>query len=434
MKRVALAFLLAGISAPAFAQATRETLSDAVTSAFENNPEILAQRTRRASADETLAQARAQMLPQVNLSGTVSADNVENGRFFTTPDGQTIPSQGNLQRDSVGFEARQSIYSGGALTGQRRAAEAGVSVAGGRLRSEEQQLVLDVVTAFVDVRRAEEEFRIRTENVDALKQQVRAASDRFNVGEVTRTDVAQAQSRAAGSESALAAARARLAAARANYERLVGRPGIQLAEPPAAPALPGTLEEAVSTAMRDNPDLAASRAAQQQAEGQVAVAEGGMRPRVDLVGSANLQDTYADSSFRDTNAGVRAEVRIPLFSSGLLSSRTRQARLDVDRTRLETRALERQVTQRTTQAWHNVLAAREAIQASTSRVDAARVALEGAQQELAVGTRITLDVLDQETELLEAQLSLVDSQRQAYVAVHELLAAMGRLSPDVVGR
>ena len=221
MKRLALAMLMTGISSPALAQAasgSHETLGVAVDSAFANNPEILAQRKSRAQADETLEQARSQMRPQVNFSATASAENVRNGQFFTTPNGQTFPVQGGLGRDSVGVEARQSIYSGGALTGQRKQAEAGVTLASHQLRSEEQSLVLDVVTAFVDVRRAEEEFRIRSENVDALKQQVRAATDRFNVGEVTRTDIAQAQSRAAGSEAALAASRARLAAARANYE------------------------------------------------------------------------------------------------------------------------------------------------------------------------------------------------------------------------
>ena len=435
MKRFALAMLLVGISAPAFAQAqsgSHETLSGAVDSAFANNPAILAQRKGRAVADETLEQARAQMRPQINLSATASGENVKNGQFFTTPDGQTFPVQGGLARDSVGVEARQSIYSGGALTGQKRQAEAGVTVASQQLRSEEQNLVLDVVTAFVDVRRAEEEFRIRSENVDALKQQVRAASDRFNVGEVTRTDIAQAQSRAAGSESALAASRARLAAARAGFERLVGRPGIQLDAPPPPPAIPATLDEAIAAAMRDNPDLGARRASEGRAEGGLDIAKGGLRPKLDIVGSAGLQDTYADNNLQDTNAAIRAELKIPLFSGGLASSRKRSAQLQVDQARLETRAAERQVTQLTTNSWHQVLAAREAITASTSRVAAAKVALEGAQQELAVGTRITLDVLDQETELLEAQLGLVDSQRQAYVAVHELLAAMGRLSPETV--
>jgi outer membrane protein len=314
MKRLALAVLLSGISAPAFGQAStgaRETLANAVDSAFANNPAILAQRKGRAVADETLEQAKAQMRPQVNFSATASTEHVKNGQFFTTPTGETFPTQGGLQRDSVGVEARQSIYSGGALTGQRRQAEAGVTVASQQLRSEEQGLILDVVTAFMDVRRAEEEFRIRSENVDALKQQVKAASDRFTVGEVTRTDVAQAQSRAAGSESALAASRARLAAARANYEKLVGHPGIQLDAPPAPPAIPATLDQAIAAALRDNPDLAARRAAEGRAEGGVAIAKGGLRPKLDIVGSAGLQDTYADNNLQDTNAALRAELKEP---------------------------------------------------------------------------------------------------------------------------
>ncbi|HVY90305.1 MAG TPA: TolC family outer membrane protein [Hyphomonadaceae bacterium] len=432
MKRLAVALLLASVSAPAFAQASHDTLFDAVDSAMANNPELMAQRKTRAVADEVLNQAKAQMGPQIGLQGSYGTSDLSFGRSISTPVG-TFPLDGVQQKATLGLEARQSIYSGGALTAQRDQAKAGVDASQAQLVGAEQQLVLSVVTAFVDVRRAEQEVEIRETNVNSLKQEVQASKDRFQVGEVTRTDVAQAQAREAGAEGDLARSRSTLATARATYERVVGRPPLQLAEPPPAPQLPGTVEEAISIAQGANPDIVAARAQEAAAAKGVGIAVGNLRPKVGLVGSAGLQDTYKDNSFQDTNVGLSAEFSIPLFQSGLLNSKKRGAQLEADKARYQRMAVEREVSARVTSAWHQVIAARESIAASSSRVEAAKTALEGAQQELAVGTRITLDVLDQERELLEAQLGLVDSQRAAYIATHQLLAAMGRLSADQIG-
>jgi outer membrane protein len=433
MRFVAALVLMASVSGPALAQASQETLASAVDSAISNNPSLMAERKTRSVADETLNQANAQMGPQVNLTGSAGSTQQEIGRKFTTPVG-TFPLDGSSQRASLGIEARQSLWSGGSLTAQRDQARAGVDASQARFIGAEQDLVLSVVTAFVDVRRGEREVEIRETNVASLKQQVRAAKDRFDVGEVTRTDVSQAESQAAASEAELAGARARLARARAIFEQLVGRPAVQLASPPSAPALPGTLEEALATARNGNPTLIAARAQEAQGERGVDVARGALSPKFDLVGSAGLIETYQDDSFRDTNVGLSAEFRFPLFNGGLLESKTRGAQLEADRARYQRMAIERQVTAETTTAWHQVIAAREAISASTSRVAAAGVALEGAMQELAVGTRITLDVLDQERELLEARLGQVDAERQAYIAIHQLLAAMGRLRPETIAK
>jgi outer membrane protein len=290
------------------------------------------------------------------------------------------------------------------------------------------------VTAYVDVRRAEREVEIRGANVTSLRQQVQAARDRFAVGEVTRTDVAQAEAREAGAVGQLAASRSRLETARATYEQVVGRPPVQLADLPAAPQLPGTLEEALAAARGANLALVAARARETAAEEGVNIAKGEARPRFDLVGNAGMLETYQDRTFRDSSVGLTAQLSIPLYQGGFLSSKTRSARLEADRARYDRMAIEREVTAQTASAWHTVLAAREAIAASQSRVAAAEVALEGANQELAVGTRITLDVLDQEQELLEAQLGLVESERAAYLAIHQLLATIGRLHPELFGR
>jgi len=427
----AAALMLASISAPAAAQVGSDTLADAVTSAIGNNPVLMAERKTRGLADETLAQARAGLRPSIGFSSSYGSQGLEYGRSVDTPTG-SFPLDGWQERATVGLEARHTLYAGGSLAAQRDQAVAGVKAAEARLRGAEQDLVLAVVTAFVDVQRAEREVGIRETNVSSLKQHVQAANDRFTVGEVTRTDVAQAQARESGSVADLAEARSALGAARASYEQIVGRPPVQLAEPPMAPRLPGTVDEAIAIAKGLNPQLIAARAEEIAAEEGIDIAKGGLAPRLGIVGSAGLQETYQDNSFRDTNLGLVAELSIPLFQGGLLNSKTRAARLNSDRARYQRMAVERDVNARVTTVWHAAIAAREAIAASSSRVAAAQVALDGAKRELEVGTRITLDVLDQERELLEAQLELVDAERSAYIAVHRLLAEMGRLSPESI--
>lgn len=431
MRMLAAIVLMCSVSTPALAQVSHDTLADAVDSAIGNNPQLMAERKARQGADENFNQAKSQLGPQVNLTGSVGYDYTEVGRQVTTASG-TFPYSGDNTRSRVGLEARQSLWSGGSLSAQRDQARAGVDAAQAQLIGAEQELVLRVVTAYMDVRRADREVEIRQSNVSALVQQVKAAKDRFEAGEVTRTDVAQAEARKAASEADLAAATSRRGKANADYEQIVGRAPVQLAAPPAVSALPATLDEAIAVAKGNNPSIMAARAREAQGEKGVDVARGRLAPQFDLVGNAGFVSTQQDDTFNDSNVGLTAEFRFPLFDSGLLTSRTRGAQLEADRAKYERMAIERQVTAQVSTAWHQVVAARGEIAASVSRVAAAEIALEGSKQELAVGERITLDVLDSERELLEAQLSQVDAERAAYMAAHELLAAMGELRPEVI--
>jgi outer membrane protein len=433
MRRIAAAGFLALLSVPASAQAARETLAEAVASALSANPSLQAERRTREGAAERVEQARAAGRPSLALNGSYSAQKTEVGQTFTIG-GLTFPSDGQGRQATAGLEARQTLYAGGAVAAQRRQAEAGSEASGERLRSYEQGLILDVVAAYVDVRRSERELAIREDNVASLKQQVQAARDRFDVGEVTRTDIAQAEARLAGAEANLAGARAGLEASRAAFERLVGRAPVQLAEPPSPPAMPASLDDALAEALRANPDVVAARAAASAAEAGVDIARGALRPRLGLVGRAGVQETRQDQTFRDTSLAVSAELSIPLYTGGFAGSKTRESRLDADRARFEAAAIERAVTAQVASLWHSVTAARQSIAASRSQVAAAEIALEGAKQELAVGTRITLDVLDQERELREAQLGLINAERSEYVAIHEFVASLGRLTPELIAR
>lgn len=434
MKRLALLLLASVSGLSAHAQASRESLWEAVTSALDSNPLMMAQRRVRMSADEDLIQARAGGLPSVSATGSFGGYQNEVGEQFTAASGRSFPRDGDSTRAGVGLEIRQSLYSGGAVTARRRAAEAGVEASQAELSDFEQDLILEVIRTFLGVRRAEEALTIRSANVDALALQVQAATDRFDVGEVTRTDVSQAQARAAGSRAALLQARSDLASARAQYVELVGREPVQLAEPPPAPQLPGSLEAAIAWGMEGNPDLVAARARESAAESAARAARGDSLPQVDLVGRAGWRESYWDTTLTDSDASIVAEVRAPIFKGGELRSKTRSAQLNADRARFERMAAERAVTQEVTRIWHELNSFREAVDASRAQVDAAEVALEGTQQELAVGERITLDVLDQEQELLDARLGLIDAERNAYLAAHELLAATGRLRAETIAR
>ena len=407
-----LAIALAG-------QASGETLQDAVQTAYMNNPQLEAQRQQAAVAHEQLAQARSQRRPTVTLSGSLGYESVDTNRIFTTAIGDRPVASAQL-------ETVLPVYTGGRIKSGIRQAEAGIGVANAQLEGVSQDLILQVITSYVDVLRDRETVLIRQNSVDLLLEQVRAAQDRFDVGVVTRTDVAQSEARLEGSKAALASAEANAEGTMAAYAFLVGVEAGNLAPPPPAPTLPGTLEEATDIALGQSPDIEASRFNERAASEAVKTAYGALKPTVSIVGAASVQETY-DNNFRDTSVSATARATIPLFQGGLIRSQVRSAKLRREQARLQTDNAERQIRAQVAQAWYGNIAANRAIDASARQVEAAEIAYEGAQAELAVGVRTTLDVLDQEQQLLEARLNLIQSERNAYVAAHQLLRAMGAL-------
>lgn len=415
----ALALILTATGA-----ASGGTLQDALRTAYINNPQLEAQRQQAAVAQEQLAQARGQWRPQVNLSGSAGYESVDSNRPFSFNIGDRPTASAQLQ-------TTMPVYAGGRINAGIRQAEAGIGIANAQLEGTNQDLILQVITAYVDVLQDRETVSIRENSVELLSEQVRAANDRFDVGEVTRTDVAQSEARFEGSLAALAGAEAQLEASLAVYTFLVGAPAGQLVAAPPAPAIPGTIDEAISVALGQSPDLEAARFNEKAAAEAVNSAKGALKPTVSIVGAASIQETY-DDNFRDTTVSATAQASIPLFSGGILKSQVRSARLQRDQARLQSDNAERQIRAQVAQAWFGNIASVKAITASERQVEAAEIAYEGAQEELAVGVRTTLDVLDQEQQLLEARLNLIRSQRDAYVASHQLLRAMGVLEIDLL--
>ncbi len=414
-----------------------ETLQDALDLAFQTNPSLEAQRTEIAVAREQLNQARGARSPSVNLSGSAGYESLDSNQPIAFNVGDRPVASAQLQ-------ASLPVYTGGRIDAGIDQAQAGILAANAQFDGAAQDLILNVVTAYVDVLRDREAMKIRANSVALLEEQLRAASDRFEVGFATRTDVKQAEARVQGARASLAGAEAQLEASLSIYEVFVGQPAGDLNPVSDTPGIPETYEAALQLALAENPDLNALRQAERAAEQAVRSAKGETKPSVSIVGTAGLQETFdieataisptmgvttlPPDNYRDTSLSVFAQASVPLFQGGVLRSRVRAARLERDQARLQTLNAERQVTASIAQAWYGNIAAEQSIFASERQVEAAEIAYEGAQEELSVGTRTTLDVLDQEQQLLEARLGLVNAKRDAYVATHQLLRAMGRLS------
>jgi len=415
----------AAIAMVAGMPAAGETLDEAIASAFATNPQLDFQRYETDIAREGLEQARSGGRTTVNVSGSAGYEYVDT----TSPFSYNL---GDRPIASAQVQAVQPLYTGGRVSAGIRQAKAGVSAAKSQFDAAEQNLILDVVTAYVDVRRDREAVAIRKNNVDVTAEQVRAADDRFEVGVVTRTDVSLANARLEGARAALAGAEASREASEANYQFLTSlKPG-DLAPPPPIPPLPASLEEAVAIALDGNPDIEAARNSERAASEAIEVARAQYRPQVNLVGTAGVQETYgSDADQTDTSVSAVVQGTIPLLSGGLIKSQVSSARLRRNQARNQIDVLERQIRAQVAQAWFGYDASLRSIEASSRQVDAAEIAYEGAKEELAVGVRTTLDVLDQEQQLFEARLALVESEHDAYVAAFRLLRAAGELDQPV---
>lgn len=402
-----------------------QSLSDAVDAAYNQNPQLSAQRQVTAQAQEQISQARGQRRPSVSASGSLGFESIDSNRPFGVETGERAVTQAQVQ-------ASLPVYTGGAIAAGIRQAEAGYRAAQADFDGVLQTLILDTITAYMDVYRDRETITIRRNSVELLAQQLQAAQDRFDVGVVTRTDVAQSEARLEGARAALAGAQASLEASNASFVVLVGAYPADLESDVAIPVLFETIELATEAALRHSPELMSARESERAAIEAIAVAESALKPSVAIVGTAVAQETY-DENFRDTNVSAVVQGSVPLFQGGVLKSQVRSARLQRDQARFQIDNATRQIQAQVAQAWFGHLAALKAIEASERQVEAAQIAFQGAQEELAVGVRTTLDVLDQEQQLLDARLSRVEAGRDAVVSAYQLLRVTGQLDRSRIG-
>ena len=441
--RLLAAIFSAGVAGSFAAPACAETLADAIALAYDTNPSLQAQRATQRALDENYVQARSGWRPQLNLQSSAAWTEFRTPRaarnqlIDTNGDGvpdTPLPLSGDginrVNSGSLGLSLSQPIWTGGRTAAAVSAAEGDILSGRETLRRVESQVLLTVIQAYVDVRRDQEGLRIRQENVNVLQKQLEQSRAEFEVGQITRTDVAQSESRLAGAQALLQTAVAQLAISRANYAAVVGQnPGELAPEPSLGFLLPGNADDAFAIAEKFNPTLRAQQFAEQASRARVAAARAERMPNVSLRGtlgySGGINPLDSDLYSRETQAV--AVVSVPLFSGGLITSRIRQSieRNNTDRINIETQR--RSILQTVTQAWNQLIAARSNIDSTEQAVRAAQIAAEGTTEEQKVGLRTTLDVLNAEQELRNDELTAVAAKHDEYLAAASVLAAMGRL-------
>ena len=428
-RRAGPAIALSVLSAVLLAEvATAETLEQALVAAYASNPGLAAERAAVRGVDEFVPQARAGWRPSTQIDTSYGRRRNQNSGGALGSGGNTILSPFSAQ-----ISVTQPLYRGGRTIAATREAEANVLAARERLRSVEQTVLLGAVTAYMDVLRDQAVLRLNQGNEAVLRRQLQAARDRFEVGEVTRTDVAQAEARLSRAVADRIASRGNLAASRATYRQVVGHPPEQLARVPRITDQPAGLAAAAAIAAAENPTLAAARHDERASRHAIDAATGGLLPEVSLDGSlSRAEDSVVAGSATDS-AQIRALVRIPLYQAGAVYSQIRQNRQTNSQRRLELRQVARGVQEDVTQAWQRLTTASDSIRAARDQIRAAEIALDGVRQEVAVGLRTTLDILDAEQELLDARVAVVVAEHDEYVAIYEVRAVTGRLSASQIG-
>lgn len=406
--------LLAAAPAPVSA----ETLVDALAAAYSNNPALEAGRARLRAVDENVPRALSGWRPTVEIDGRVGIHYSKTGAFG---DETLEPWSGQLT-------ASQPLYRGGRTVAGTRRAESEVLAERARLLTVEQDVFLATSVAYINVLRDEAVVDLNRNNVQVLERQLEATRDRFEVGEITRTDVAQAEARLSRAASDRVQAEGNLASSRAAYVRLVGDEPGTLEPAPRLTDLPEDEESAIAIAMENNPALHAARADEEASRHAIDVSLGRLLPEVRLDGDLGHREDVSVAVGRADDYRITARVTVPLYRAGAVYSEIRQNRAVNSRRRIEVEAARRQVVEGVTRAWEALNTAHAEILSRRDEVRAAEIALEGVRQESIVGARTTLDALDAEQELLDARVALVVAERNEFVASFELAAAIGGLT------
>ena len=377
-------------------------------------------------------------------AGTASADTLREALVSTYQTNPTITAQREGLRATdatVGVDLSDPIFEGGRIKNSVRAAETRVVAGRATLRAVEGDIFTEAVAAYMDVIRDRAVVELNANQVQVLTTNLEATRDRFEIGDLTRTDVAQSEARLSLARANLATTQALLTASEEDYRRVVGQRPDDLAPPPPLPPLPDSPEQAVAIALASNPDLIAITQQARAAGLDVNVARADRLPTLSAIGSGRYtnylgtaDDQFAPGAPDSTTAtGVGVQARIPIFQGGLPAAQIRRAQALEAQVQEQVIATERAIVANTRAAFASFEAAQRAIQSNQVAVEANELALEGARAEQTVGTRTVLEVLNAEQELLNAQVALVTAKRDAYVAGFQLLNSMGQAEADDLG-
>lgn len=433
-------FLLAAaaclFAAPAAAQtidsAEATTLKEALARAYADNPNLEAARANQRATDAGVAIERADLLPSLSGTATLTEFLKQAQASFASPERQ-VSGQLNVTIP---------LYSGGANRAGLRAAETRVLAGRADLRGSESTLFSQVVAAYMDVIQNEALTALAANNVEVLQTNLEATSDRFQIGDLTRTDVAQSEARLALARGSLRNAQSNLIRARETFVALVGAAPGELQPPPPLPGLPADVDTAVDVALLDNPDLIGAQERARAAGFDIRIASASRLPRLELFGSGGVTDNLGTAGSnipgipveqRTTTAQAGVRATIPIFQGGRPAAQERQAQARSAAALETVVATERDVISTVRTAFANWQAANAIIESNQAAVAAAELSLEGVRAENTVGNRTILDILDAQQELFNAQVQLVIARRDAYVAGFNLLAAMGHAEARDLG-
>jgi outer membrane protein len=423
-------FAAALLSATALSTATvsAETILGALAKAYHNNSTLNSSRAGVRVTDEGVAIAKSGYRPTVVGSSSIN---------YTTQEGTRLTT-GNF-----GVEIRQTLFDGFQTKNNVAAAESRVFASNESLRNTEQNILFNAASAYMDVIRDRQIVTLRERNLEALNEQARAARSRFDVGEGTRTDVAQADAARSAAVAQLSAARAQASSSAAIYRQVVGdEPGKLKGASPLAKLLPGGLDRAVALASAEHPAIISTQHLVDAAGFTVKSAEGALLPQVSA--SAGVSRSYRNtegglaggSTFNDGTsdaASIGATLTVPIYQGGRASAQVRQTKESLGQARIEVDVQRDQVRAAVTSAWTQYLAARESVEANRALISAAQLALNGVIEERNVGQRTTLDVLNAQSDVIDAQINLANSEREVVVASYAILSATGQLSARRLG-
>ncbi len=401
--------------------ASSETLLEALTLAYASNPRLLAQRAQLRSVDEQVPQALSGHRPTSNIT-------LEAGKSNTRSQGGISSTKANLSPRTASISVNQPIFRGFRTLFDTRRAKAAIMQERALLVLVEQDVLFDAVTAYMNVVRDQAVLGLNVKNEQVLRRQLQATRDRFEVGEVTRTDVSQAEARLAQARATRVQAEGTLQISRANYRRVVGQLPAKLKRPTKKLRVPESQKIVVENASRGAPGLVAARFAETAARYNVDVITGELLPTISLNASLTRSVGSSSRKTRISTGKITAQIVIPLYQAGLTSSRIRQAKQTVSQRYQEIIGARRTAIEAATQAWHNLQTARAQVRAFTAAVRANMIALDGVRQEAAAGLRTVLDVLDAEQELLDSRVNLVRAQRDSVVASYNVWRSMGVLT------
>lgn len=420
----ALAFAMTGAAA--------DTLEWALVQAYQNNPSLNAQRAALRAMDENVPQALSGYRPKLSITAN-------GGENFTSVQSTSFNSTGGVSNTSsvstpftsrgVGAAATQTLYNG-LQTGNRvRQAESQVMGARETLRVTEQQVLLDAATAYMNLLRDSAILELNRRNVEVLTEQLKQTRDRASVGEVTRTDVAQAESRLAAGRSSLLGAQSNYVTSQANYRRVIGvAPGHLARGTPVDHFVPRTLPTAIVAGEQQSPSVLAAMYGVDIAELTVKINEGALYPNLTLTAGAQ-ENWYATYNVpHQFLASVAGTLTVPIYQGGGEYSAIRQSKETLGQQRLNLDVTRDQARATVVQSWGQLDAARAQIEATTAQVNAAAIALNGVRDQARAGERTTLDVLNAQQELVNARVALVTAEHDRVVASYTLLAAVGGLS------